>query len=262
MSCDNHAISNGLDAYLDGEMTVVEVGAVEAHLRQCPECTSAAVAGMLRRKSMPSAGRRYAPTAAFRDMVKRSIASPASPPAISNSWWRWSPLAVAAAVLLLAGGWGLHQYTSLSIPDTSRDAVVSEIADLHAATLASPTPVDVVSTDRHTVKPWFQGKLPFSFSLPELNGSPFTLLGGRVSYLHQSPGAELLFAVRQHRVSVFIFQSVGVGVESPGREATATHLGLHLRSWSAGGLSYFVIGDAAAEDVHSLSDLLKVADRG
>ena len=77
------------------------------------------------------------------------------------------------------------------------------------ATLASANPVDVISTDRHTVKPWFEGKIPFTFNLPELEGSPFALVGGRVSYLNQSPGAELIFRVRQHQISVFIFQERG-----------------------------------------------------
>ena len=84
--------------------------------------------------------------------------------------------------------------------------MVSELADLHVATLASANPVDVVSTDRHTVKPWFAGRIPFTFNLPELQDSPFTLVGGKVSYLNQSPGAELIYRVRQHQISVFIFQ--------------------------------------------------------
>ena len=64
---------------------------------------------------------------------------------------------------------------------------MSELVDLHVATLASSNPIDVVSSDRHTVKPWFEGKIPFTFNLPELQNSPFTLVGGRVSYLNQSP---------------------------------------------------------------------------
>ncbi len=83
---------------------------------------------------------------------------------------------------------------------------MSELVDQHVATLASSNPVDVVSTDRHTVKPWFEGKIPFTFNLPDLQGSPFALAGGRVAYVKQSPGAELIFRIRQHQISVFIFQ--------------------------------------------------------
>ena len=70
---------------------------------------------------------------------------------------------------------------------------MSELADLHVATLASSNPVDVVSTDRHTVKPWFAGKIPFTFNLPELQDSPFVLVGGRVSYLTNRRGRSLFF---------------------------------------------------------------------
>lgn len=83
--------------------------------------------------------------------------------------------------------------------------MLSEVADLHIATLASANPIDVVSTDRHTVKPWFAGKIPFTFNLPELQNSPFTLLGAKVSYLNQSPGAHSIA-----RASIFFTNSPSV----------------------------------------------------
>jgi|SRR5438445_13863468 len=61
-------------------------------------------------------------------------------------------------------------------------------------------------TDRHTVKPWFQGKIPFAFDLPELQNSEFSLLGGRMTYLDQTPGAHLIYDARKHHISVFVFQ--------------------------------------------------------
>ena len=130
--------------------------------------------------------------------------------------------------------------------------------DLHVATLASSSPVDVVSTDRHTVKPWFAGKIPFTFNLPELEGSPFVLMGGRVSYLNQSPGAELIFRVRQHQISAFIFQERALD-GMPSNETASTNLSFGVRSWSRNGLRYFVIGDASPEDLDKLSELLKAS---
>ena len=110
------------------------------------------------------------------------------------------------------GGDGRHSRVVGSLTSTyvgtrsGRDQVFSEIADLHVATLASSSPVDVISTDRHTVKPWFQGKIPFAFDLPELQNSEFSLLGGRMTYLDQTPGAHLIYDVRKHHISVFVFQ--------------------------------------------------------
>ena len=135
---------------------------------------------------------------------------------------------------------------------------MSELADLHVATLASANPVDVVSSDRHTVKPWFAGKIPFTFNLPELQDSPFVLVGAKVSYLNQAPGAELIFRVRQHQISVFIFQERAVG-NLQTRDSVQTALSFNVRSWSHNGLRYFVIGDASAGDLDKLSELIKAA---
>jgi anti-sigma factor RsiW len=136
--------------------------------------------------------------------------------------------------------------------------LMSELADLHVATLASSNPVDVVSTDRHTVKPWFAGKIPFTFNLPELQDSPFSLAGGKVSYLNQSPGAELIFRVRQHQISVFIFQEQALGNVRPD-DTLQTALSFNVRNWSHNGLRYFVIGDASPQDLDKLSALMKAA---
>jgi anti-sigma factor RsiW len=111
------------------------------------------------------------------------------------------------------------------------------------------------------VKPWFAGRLPFSFNLPELQNSEFTLDGGRVTYLQHSSGAQLLFHVRKHQLSVFIFKDEPG--EFPFHEGTfaATSLAFHMESWSEAGLRYFIVSDAPASDVHALGELLKSAAR-
>jgi anti-sigma factor RsiW len=163
--------------------------------------------------------------------------------------------AAAAVVVLVAGA-----LTSMYVGNRSgRDQVFSEIADLHVATLASSSPVDVVSSDRHTVKPWFQGKIPFVFNLPELQNSEFSLLGGRMTYLDQAPGAHLIYDVRKHHISVLIFQErflpagLGEASKSPGK------LPFNMETWSQGGLRYFAVGDASPADIDALARLFKAA---
>ena len=134
--------------------------------------------------------------------------------------------------------------------------IVSELADLHVSALASATPVDVISSDRHTVKPWFEGKIPFTFNLPELQGTSFELLGGRVSYLEQSPGAELDLKTRKHQISVFIFQDRAVPA---GISANADARSFHIENWKQGELRYFAIGDVGTDDLRGLRDLLENA---
>jgi anti-sigma factor RsiW len=142
--------------------------------------------------------------------------------------------------------------------NSRRQRVYSELADLHVAALASATPVDVLSTDRHTVKPWFAGKLPFTFNLPELQGSEFTLLGGRVTYLAQTPGAHLIYQVRKHEISVFIFQDRGQETEAlPSGPLKA--LSFSIENWTQNGLRYFMVGDVGPDDIRALSKLFRDA---
>jgi anti-sigma factor RsiW len=139
-----------------------------------------------------------------------------------------------------------------------RQRVYSELADLHVTTLASATPVDVVSSDRHTVKPWFEGRIPFSFNLPDLNGSGFTLVGGRITYFAQTPGAHLIFRLRNHEISVFIFQDRGL--ESANLSSGVIHaLSFTVDNWAQNGLRYFVVGDVSSDDIAALSRLLRGA---
>jgi len=234
-----------LDTYLDGELPAAEARTLNEHLRGCSSCAAESLRRMQQKLAIKAAGQSFAADPAFRARIQRSLG------ANKNRFWqqRWFPVLATAALLLVAGAFFVQSKRS------SESQVIGEVADLHVATLASSTPVDVVSTDRHTVKQWFAGRIPFTFNLPELQNFPFTLLGGRVSYLEQSPGAELIYKVRQHQISVFIFQERG----NASRERVATNLGFEVRSWSRNGLRYFIIGDASPKDLDELRELFKNA---
>ena len=159
MSCEPWQVK--LEQYADSELHGDEAAALEAHLRQCQSCAADAL-GRLRMKGMiHTAGKRYAPSAEFRLKIAQQVARQ-SKPRLWNLKLAWRLGAVAAvliAAISLAAVWVNH---------AQRERQLGELADLHVATLASANPIDVVSTDRHTVKPWFEGKLPFTFNLPEL----------------------------------------------------------------------------------------------
>jgi anti-sigma factor RsiW len=239
-----------LDAYLDGELPPAEAKALGDHLRGCPACAAESLARVQQKRALQSAGQRFTADPAFRARIQNSIA--ARPSA------RWSrfllPTLATAMAVAIVGALAI----TLNHGTRGQERLLGEVADLHIATLASANPVDVVSTDRHTVKPWFGGKIPFTFNLPELQNSPFTLLGAKVSYLNQSPGAELLFRVRQHQISVFIFQERALGSLRVD-DAAQSALSFNVRTWSHNGLRYFVIGDASPQDLDQLSDLIKAA---
>jgi anti-sigma factor RsiW len=115
----------------------------------------------------------------------------------------------------------------------------------------------VISTDRHTVKPWFQGRIPFAFNLPEVQNTEFTLIGGRVAYLDQTPGAELIYDLRKHHISVFIFPEASLRGSLPARPMLPAGQTFSMETWSQNGLRYFVIGDANATDIAALAKLLQ-----
>jgi anti-sigma factor RsiW len=248
-----------LDPYLDGEVPENEMRALDAHVRSCASCSADALARVQMKRSIQAAGKRFTPSAGFRSRIQKSIAT--KPQRSFRLGWT---LAATAAVILMVGTLTSTYLAMRSRTDlANRDHALSEIADLHVDTLASATPVDVVSTDRHTVKPWFQGKIPFAFNLPELQNSQFSLVGGRMTYLDQAPGAHLIYDVRKHHISVFIFQDKSLSpklAESLNANSQSPkQLPFNMESWSQAGLRYFVIGDASAADIDSLAKLFKAA---
>src|SRR5712692_3101393 len=155
MVCDSWKAS--LDTYLDGELSEEETRTFDAHVRSCPSCSADALARVQTKRAIQVAGKRFTPSAEFRKRVQQTIASK------TRRSLRLGWMFAAAMAVILAVGSLTSTYVGTR-PGT--DQVFSEIADLHVATLASSSPVDVISTDRHTVKPWFQGKIPFAFNLP------------------------------------------------------------------------------------------------
>lgn len=240
-----------IDAYVDDAAGLVgpdEFAGMEDHLRSCPGCTAEVLSRIQLKRMTRAAAARYVPPPAFRLEVEKSIQSRRRP-----LWaWNWMPgLSAAALILLLAVS------ASFWVRLQARQQAIAQLVDMHVAMLASSNPVDVVSTDRHTVKPWFQGKLPFTFDLPELQGSQFKLLGGKLVYIHHNASAQLVFELRKHELSAFIAQDnqpfalAGLG------QLDVQENGFSVESWSKAGLHYVVVSDAGPNDVHELGDLLR-----
>src|SRR5579863_4818258 len=246
MSCEQWR--DKLDAYVDDPLAVEATG-VEDHLRACPSCAAEVLSRAQLKRATRAAAMRYVPSPEFRQRIEKSI----RPKRRASRFGLWIPsLAAAVATLLLIVWvvvWDRHRV---------QQQAIAELLDMHVATLASSNPVDVVSTDRHTVKPWFQGRLPFTFNLPELGGTQFRLIGGRVAWLDRSPAAQLLFGTEKHSLSVFISQEQQ-GVIPLIEAGAARERGFHTETWSEGGMRYTVVSDAGAGDVHGLAELLRAA---
>ena len=254
---------NQIDAYVDGELPPADMAAFRAHAEKCAECAALALSATESKSAIRRAASRYSASPELRARVFASAQAEAQPVIaeekkrrtgfagyFSGTWPRWA-LAVAALLLVCVG-----LFVVSNRRQESRS--LAEFADLHVANLASANPVEVVSTDRHTVKPWFQGRIPFTFALPELQGSPFTLVGGRVAYFHQEPGAHLIFRYQRHLISVFIFRDTSQ-LDLPVSSYQSQTSSFTLRTWTQGGLRYVAIGDAGAATILQLIDLLRSA---
>jgi len=241
-----------LDIYLDGELPTEETRAFDVHVHNCPSCSADALTRVQMKRTIQVAGKRFTPSAEFRRRMHQRIAAKPQRRRFGFAWMTATAVIAILAVVGLTAAYNERERVRT-------EQVYSEVADLHVATLASSTPVDVISTDRHTVKPWFQGKIPFAFDLPELRNSEFSLLGGRMTYLDQVPGAHLIYDVRKHHISVFVFQERSLRL--PGRlnenSSAPKYVSFNVETWSQGGLRYFVIGDASAADIDSLARLFK-----
>ncbi len=251
MTCDT--ARERLNAYIDLGCPAEELEQLEEHLRTCPSCAFEALHRMqLKRAIKAAAIERFVPSAEFRARMAKSLQTPRKPHLAGF----WIPSLSLAAALLVAAivstGWVRH---------VQRQQAVSELLDLHVATLASANPVDVISTDRHTVKPWFQGKLPFSFNLPELENSPYRLFGGKLVYFDHAPGAQLVYFIGKHQISVFILQDDRTIASAGAFPALVRKNGFNVESETSAGLRFVLVSDSNAADVHLLAYLLKAAQQ-
>jgi anti-sigma factor RsiW len=244
-----HLDPDNVDAFIDGELPATEQQGIEQHLRNCHSCTLRVLAATQLKASTARAGRRFAPPP---DALARLTAQlHAQPPAEksariftmqSSRSAAW--VALAAAILLAVSlvGWRqLHQ----------RNTLAAELLDQHLATLSSGATPQVISTDRHTVKPWFQGRLPFSFNLPDSADLPSdtTLKGADLTYLNGQPAALLLFTVHRHEVSIFLTQR---SISPTLATLPSTRAGFSLHTAATPDLQIIAVSNVNPADLDSL----------
>jgi anti-sigma factor RsiW len=195
-----HLEPDQLNAFVDGELSPSESNGVQQHLADCHPCALRVLsATQLKAATARSAQRFAAPPEALARLTAqlRSQGPKKAARIYSFRSVAWTALAAVLVIALSLMGWRQTRQAN---------ALSAELLDQHLATLSSGASPEVLSTDRHTVKPWFQGKLPFSFNLPDVLPADTTLKGGNFTYLNGQPAALLLFTIHRHEVSVFLTQ--------------------------------------------------------
>jgi anti-sigma factor RsiW len=262
-----------LSALADGELTADQLASANRHLGECTSCTSNALYQSLLKSAAAKAGQRYTPPS---DLQKRlalvasqedlrcdaPLGRPAPISPAQPTWGLRSLGWAAAAVLLLAvvSLMLVHRTTQRAeLASAENAALVTEVFDQHVATLAGNMPPQVVSTDRHTVKPWFQGKIPFSFNLPQGLPHDTVLDGANLTYLHNQPVAQLLYSIGKHRVSVFLQQKSGA---PEANELTAERSGFHVMGFNTSDLEVVAISDVDPDSLAELVSAIRQAQTG
>ncbi len=233
MNCDDARLF--LTAALDNELDTGDAIRLEQHLSGCPECRSMEQQEMALRSALQDAALGEQPSPQFvrrlRDSLRASAAEDDRP---VRGWLPWSAaaaFAVAAAVLVVGLLWRYPGEAPLT----------DEVLDSHLRALQTGHLVDVPSTDQHTVKPWFQGKLDFSPPVPDLSAQGSPLIGGRLDYFGGQPVAALVYRHGQHDISVFVAPNRGTSGSAAFRGVDAK--GYHIFHWSDGAMNYWVASD-------------------
>jgi len=223
-----------LSAYVDEELDVTASLEVERHLAECPGCRREHAELLGIREAMRGAELTYEPPAALAKKVRAEVARAARQER-GAGWfdWRWAAAAaLAAAVLVAAVLW--------TRPSGAEPRLLAEVVAGHVRSLQADHLVDVESSDRHTVKPWFQGRLDFSPPVPDLP----ELVGGRLDYLDGRAVAALIYQRRGHRINVFVWPGAGQG--GPTTESTKGYQAVH---WYGAGMEWWAVSDMNAVEL-------------
>jgi anti-sigma factor RsiW len=244
MTCDEAEIL--LHALVDGELDAGHARDVEAHIATCPRCTAELAAIREMHKAIGNADLRYAAPPALRRRIEASLpqaqvqALPRTPSrrAMLRGFAMGSAVSAIAATGLIA--------IVLRNDDESR--ITSEIVSAHLRSLQAGHLTDVLSTDQHTVKPWFNGRLDVAPPVIDLTALGFTLIGGRLDYID--------YRRRLHVINLFVAQTASTETRAA---RTETFQGFNVRSWSEGGLNYWAVSDIAADELAEFSDKFQTA---
>jgi anti-sigma factor RsiW len=163
----------------------------------------------------------------------------------------WRALAASAVLAALAGGAGTWLALGPGAPDAGADMVVAS----HMRALMAPQPIDVSSSDRHTVKPWFNGRIPESPRVVDLTDEGFPMVGGRIDVIGRLPVPTLVYRHRQHLISLTAIPSAG-GARAPARRAIA---GYNVLTWSEDGIAYWATSDLASSDLDTFAKAFRAA---
>ena len=244
MNCDN--VREMLDSYQDGELDLTNHLEIERHLEVCETC-AVAYKNLRALKSSFDESFYFQAPASLRKSIISELHETESETRSSRFWqWRWLALAAsaAAAVILV--------FALIRVGPTNNQTIAAEMVSNHVRSMMVNHLMDVPSTDQHTVKPWFEGKLDFSPPVVDLTSQGFTLIGGRLDYASGRPIAAIVYQRRQHYINLFVYPSTGkVNAE------TETLNGFNVIHWEKSGIEFCAVSDLNVNELKEFTEDLQ-----
>jgi anti-sigma factor RsiW len=223
-----------LNAYVDGELHSAGSLAVETHMRGCTSCLNEVESLHALASAIENGSLRFKAPAHLKRTIQGAIREANPQPRFSLFSWRWAS-ALASAILVAALTWTVTTNWTRSSEET---ALVNDIVSSHVRSMLENHVTDVFSSDQHTVKPWFRGKLDYSPPTKDLTEQGFRLVGGRMDYLNNRPVAALVYQRNLHFINLFVWPSNNTGIS---QEEQLARQGYNLIHWTQAGMTYWLI---------------------
>jgi anti-sigma factor RsiW len=248
MTCEETEIL--LHALIDDELDAGHAREVEDHIAGCPRCAAQLLAYREMSKTVAGADLRYPAPPELRRRIEASLPKTQAPNrrAVLRGFAMGSAVSAIAATGLIA--------IVLRADDEQR--IMSEVVSAHLRSLQAGHLTDVLSTDQHTVKPWFNGKLDVAPPVVDLTAQGFTLIGGRLDYVDTRPIGAIIYRRRSHVINLFVAQTASAQ-RHPAKPETIQ--GFNIRRWSERGLNYWAVSDLAADELAEFADKFEAASR-
>jgi anti-sigma factor RsiW len=248
MNCDEAKVL--VHALIDGELDAGHARELEAHIAGCADCAAHLRDFQELRKAMTPGSLRYPAPASLRTRIEGKLPTPRAAGANRRSLIKGFAAGAAFSAIAASG------VLVLAMRTDDQRRILDEVVSAHLRSLQAQHLIDVQSSDQHTVKPWFNGRLDAAPPVADLTAQGFTLLGGRLDYVDAKPVAAIVYRRRVHIINLFCAPAPGTGH----RAATIESLhGFNVRRWTDNGLDLWAVSDINADELMEFGDKFEAA---
>jgi len=256
MNCGDSEIL--LNALVDGELDAGHARDVEKHVAACPACTERLTEFREIHDAVRAAGLKMTAPAHLRSRIEKALPLPSARVIAPRKFFQpsrrtfFGGFAVGTALSA-----ALAASLVLTVVRTDQEqTIANEVVSAHIRSLQAGHLMDVETSDQHTVKPWFNGRLDVSPPVIDLTAQGFRLLGGRLDYIDGEPVASVVYQRRKHIINLFVAQRLGASHASTRIEAIQ---GYNVRHWSEAGLDFWAVSDVASDELDEFDQKIATA---